>query len=73
MAKATDTEPRILTVLTSFGCDLGTFRAGELIDADHPAVRKYPDHFGPLVIQHSIKRAPVIEQATAAPGEKRGE
>jgi hypothetical protein len=72
MAKAPEPQPRILVVVIGFGCALGTFRQGELIDADHPAVAKYPDHFGPLVIQHPGKRVPAVEAATAGPGEKRG-
>lgn len=73
MAKASEPQP-ILVVVTGFGCALGVFRQGELIDADHPAVRKYPEAFGPVTIHHPVKREPepVIEQATSAPGEKRG-
>jgi hypothetical protein len=72
MARASEPQPHILVVVTGFGCALGVFRQGELIDADHPAVRKYPDHFGPVIVQHPAKRTqPSIEQATAAPGEKR--
>jgi len=66
--------PRLLVVAIAFATADELFRAGELVDAGHPAVRKYPDHFGPIVIHHPGKRAaePVIEQATAGPGEKRG-
>ena len=39
------------------------FRAGDLFAADHQAVKKWPHLFGPS--------QPVVEQATAAPGEKR--
>ena len=35
------------------------------VRSDHPAVKKWPEFFEPLKID-------VIEQATAAPGEKRG-
>jgi hypothetical protein len=38
---------------------------GEVYRADDPVVRKYPKHFAP-------QRSERIEQATAAPGEKRG-
>jgi hypothetical protein len=72
MAKASEPQPHILVVVTGFGCALGTFRQGELIDADHAAVRKYPDHFGPILIHHQVTRRAEVEQATAAPGEKRG-
>jgi len=66
--------PRLLVVTNAFALADEVFYAGDLIDADHPAVKKYPASFGPLVIQHPAKRAaePVIESATAAPGEKRG-
>lgn len=68
MAKAP--EPALLVVKTPFACALGVFLEGEIIDADNPVVKRYGDHFGPLVVQHRTQ--PVIEQATAAPGEKRG-
>jgi hypothetical protein len=41
------------------------FREGELIRANDAAVEKWPDKFGPLEFRHGV------EQATAAPGEKR--
>ena len=72
MAKATEPLP-LLSVVTSFSCDLGDFRAGELIEATHPAVKRYRDCFGPITIHHTTEREPVVEQATAGPGEKRGE
>lgn len=46
-------------------------RPGDLFEADHPAVRKWPHLFIPVVLRYPIKRS--VEQATAAPGEKRGE
>ena len=43
------------------------FRAGDTIDAGHKAVKKWPAFFGePKATVHQV------EQATAAPGEKRG-
>ena len=72
MARAADA---VLEAKTSFTATVDGARidihAGDRIDADHPAVRKWPDFFGPLLIQH---RSPAgkVEQATAAPGEKRG-
>lgn len=65
------TDQPYLMVTVSFATDQGSFRAGELIDADHPVVKKYRDHFGPVIIQHQWKRKAEVEQATAAPGEKR--
>jgi hypothetical protein len=41
------------------------FREGELIRANDPAVAKWPDKFGSPEFRHEV------EQATAAPGEKR--
>lgn len=43
---------------------------GEVVAADDPAVRKWPGYFIPLVVRSHSR--PEVEQATAAPGEKRG-
>lgn len=61
----------LLIARESFVCELNgepfDFKEGDLIEADHPIVRKFPDHFiAPRL------RFPRVEQATAAPGEKRG-
>ena len=69
-------KPRV--VITSLGTD--TFpgkvitpgRAiqvvkGQNFDSNHPVVRAFPSMFGQVDLAH-----PAIEQATAAPGEKRG-
>ena len=47
--------------------------AGDPWDAADPLVRQRPELFGPEPPPQSIRRtaAPVIEQATAAPGERR--
>jgi len=47
---------------------------GDLFEVDHPAVRKWPTMFVPVTFPYPVKRVvePIIEQATAAPGEKRG-
>lgn len=72
MAKAADA---VLQAKTSFTATVDGARVevhqGDLIDADHPAVRKWPDYFGPAFIHHRTSGGEV-EQATAAPGEKRG-
>jgi len=54
------------------------YHKGEVVDADDPAVRKWPVHFGPLVVREHRRTAieqataaPEVEQATAAPGEQR--
>lgn len=45
---------------------------GEVVRADDPAFKKWGDlYFMPLVVRGAAT-GPVIEQATAAPGEKRG-
>jgi hypothetical protein len=71
MAKS-ETPSGVLVVLQSFVGKVGAadifFRAGESIDANHPAVKKWPALFGPQILRHGE-----VEQATAAPGEKRGE
>ncbi len=55
----------ILTATESFVSPLGTFRGGDKVSADHPAVKKYPKFF-------TARDTPrIVEQATAAPGEKR--
>ena len=59
-----------LTVLSSFvgkvGDDERVFREGEPIRASDPAVKKWPHLFGEIRFMHDK-----VEQATAAPGEKR--
>jgi len=45
-------------------------REGELFEADHPAVAKFSYLFGPVSLRFPMKRR-TVEQATAAPGEKR--
>lgn len=61
------------TVITSF---VGTlegreveYHVGEVVSAEDPALKKMPQHFAPLIVR-AIPGKPV-EQATAAPGEKR--
>lgn len=46
-------------------------RKGDLFEADHPAVEKWPEMFGPVSLRFPVQRTRV-EKATAAPGEKRG-
>ncbi len=41
---------------------------GDLIEADHPIVKKWPDLFEPPLLKFPTRG---IEQATAAPGETR--
>jgi hypothetical protein len=49
-----------------------SFRKGELVDSDHPVVKRYPQYFSEPVIDHPAPRTAPVEQATAAPGQKRG-
>lgn len=64
----------ILMARESFVCKVNgmdeTIRAGDLLEADHPAVKKNPGAFVEPKVRFA-KAAPVVEQATAAPGEKR--
>jgi hypothetical protein len=66
----------ILQAKTSFSATIDGesvfFREGDLVDADHSAVKTWPLYFGPPKVTHRAKPEPVVEQATAAPGEKRG-
>lgn len=44
-------------------------RKGDIFEADHPAVSRWPENFAPVQFRFPVKRK--VEQATAAPGEKR--
>ena len=55
-------------VLEAFLVGGELYQKGEIVDATDPAYRKSPHLFGPLVIRG---QGPVVEQATAAPGEQR--
>jgi hypothetical protein len=72
MAKAA---AEVMVALASFVGAVGStevnIREGWLFASDDPIVRKYPTLFGPVVVRVSVPGARV-EQATAAPGEKRG-
>jgi hypothetical protein len=63
-------DPQIVMALTSFvGLDGAVIIEGDLYASDHPAVKKWPDLFKPIAARTAEPR---VEQATAAPGEKRG-
>lgn len=69
---ATTTEkPDTLTVLESFVGKVDgeerIFRQGELVRPNDPAVKKWPHFFGEARFMHDR-----VEQATSAPGERRG-
>lgn len=68
----------ILQANTSFNATVDgvaiAIHEGETIDADHPIVRRYPQYFDSVAVIHRTSRSePIVEQATAAPGEKRGD
>ena len=43
----------------------------DVYDDDHPYVKAWPEMFGDLMDLVTVHHAPEVEQATAAPGEKR--
>lgn len=65
---ATKQEPVICKA--SFHSPAGFVAAGDIYEAEHPIVKKHPERFEPLKVHRAGK--PPVEQATAAPGEKRG-
>jgi hypothetical protein len=61
------------TVLDSFitthdGEEL-EYHKGDVVEAEDPIFKKHPHLFAPLILREDRARA--VEQATAAPGEKR--
>lgn len=53
------------------GDSLVEVHVGDIAEAGSPAVRQWPDKFTP--VEPRFRRPmPAVEQATAAPGEKRG-
>jgi hypothetical protein len=50
----------------SFSVGGRIIRAGETVRAGHELLRSHPEKFEPFTVDHDL------EQATAAPGEKRG-
>ena len=69
------TEPAYVVALSSFMGGIGSrdirITTGDIYRADDPAVKKWPYAFGPLQV-HESSPSTRVEQATAAPGEKRG-
>ena len=63
-------KPVYYTVTMSLAGDGFEYHAGEVVEVDDPAIKKWPQHFAPLVVREDRKHT--VEQATAAPGEKRG-
>ena len=48
-------------------------RAGDLAEPDAVVVKQWPSIWVPLTVRFRAAPEPPVEQATAAPGEKRGE
>lgn len=71
---ATTKKVAYYTVATSFlgavDGDSIEYHKGEVIDSDDPALKRWPEYFQPLVVREHLGGR--VEQATAAPGEKRG-
>lgn len=69
---ATKDTDGLVVALESFvglvGSEDRPIRQGDLVRASDPVVRKFPQFFAPA----QAVGEPRIEQATAAPGEKRG-
>jgi len=65
---ATKQDP-YLVCKASFHSPAGFVAAGDIYESEHPIVKKNPERFGPLKVHRTGK--PPVEQATAAPGEKR--
>lgn len=73
MAAKTDTLYRVKeSFITTIGGEEMEYQAGQLVQADDPAVKKFPHLFGELETRPRTRTSPDVEQATAAPGEKRG-
>lgn len=68
MARATYYQVRE-SFVGSFDGEPVEFYKGEVLEADDPALKRWPENFVPLAVRTS---RPAVEQATAAPGEKRG-
>ena len=66
----TKTKPTLLAARDSFvgSIDGETIHIdrGDLVESDHPIVKKWPSLFAAPRLRY-----PMVEQATAAPGEKR--
>jgi len=75
MATKAAAQPQVMVALASFvgavnGTDISV-RAGDLFGADDPIITNWPELFGPAKLRTTGKARPVVEQATAAPGESR--
>jgi hypothetical protein len=72
MARKRDKQAVYRATASFFYGDNEKVTAGENVHGDHEVLDKYPEYFE--VVSPSARfQAPEVEQATAAPGEKRGE
>jgi hypothetical protein len=64
MAPKQPDSPTMMQAQTSLIGEVGGvriyIRAGEVIDADHPAVKKWPKAFGPVYVTHRTPRRSAI-------------
>jgi len=69
MAKDID-QPAAYVVLESFGTEIDgvpvTYRKGEPVHPDDPALKKWPKAFGPLVFPHALSARPSFAEKMAA-------
>ena len=62
----------IVAAVTSFAAAGGVrIQSGQMFASDHPIVRQFPAMFATPPHVGAPSSAPVVEQATAAPGESR--
>lgn len=65
----------LYVVAESFTLEVGgtpvAYRKGEIVDPDDPIVRTHRALLEPFRYPHPVRRAAAVEQATAAPGERR--
>ena len=68
-----NTPAELVQARESFYGAFGEVHAGDLFWSDDPVVKATPTMFGPPTVRETPGRAskPAVEQATAAPGEKR--
>ena len=59
MATRSTSKPELLVANEAFVCEVDgerlTFSKGDLVEADHPAVKDNPHLFGPPVLRHPKK------------------
>ncbi len=71
MARSAEPAELVQARESFFNGAAGEIAKGDIFRSDDPLVRAIPHMFVPLVLRSTAKE-PRVEQATAAPGEKRG-